>query len=90
MLLVTLFSEVYFIYHMFLGILANSDIIIKSGLDNQQRGFEVVGTRQVGVLVEQNGKKYLLRYTLHPNQRLALVHQPNPPQPAPQKEEQTV
>jgi hypothetical protein len=85
MLLVTLFSEVYFIYHMFIGIVANSDIIIKSGLKDSDKTSSDSGLRQVGVLLEQNGQKYLLRYTLRPNQRLALIH---PPQP--KKEEQPV
>jgi hypothetical protein len=86
---VTLFSEVYFIYHMFLAILVNSDIIVKSGqsaLDNKEDS----GLRQVGVLLEQNGQKYLLRYTLRPGQRLALVHPPTQPQQQPKKEEQPV
>ena len=90
MLLVTLFSEVYFIYHMFLGILANSDIIVKSGQSDSDKTKDDSGLRQVGVLLEQNGQKYLLRYTLRPNQRLALVHQPKQPQQEPKKEEQPV
>jgi hypothetical protein len=87
MLLVTLFSEVYFIYHMFLGILANSDIIIASGKKDSDNKDDS-GLRRVGVLVEQNGQKYLLRYTLRPGQRLALV--PPPSQPQPEKEKQPV
>jgi hypothetical protein len=76
MLLVTLFSEMYFIYHMFLAILANSDIII--GKSAGAGGGTSPGLRQVMVLVEQNGKKVAYRYALKPGQRLALV------QPAPE------
>ncbi|HEV8292650.1 MAG TPA: hypothetical protein VGP94_12035, partial [Tepidisphaeraceae bacterium] len=86
MLLVTLFSEVYFIYHMFIAILVNSDIIVASGQSASDNKNDS-GLRQVGVLLEQNGKKFLLRYTLRPGQRLAVVHPPTQPQPEPKKEE---
>jgi hypothetical protein len=70
---------------MLIGIVANTDVIIKAGLRAGDNGTGD-GTRRVGVLVEQDGRKYLLRYTLMPGQRLALVHPPSQPQP--QKEEQ--
>ena len=66
MQLVALFAEMYFIYHMFLGLCANSFIICGSQSEE----------RLVGVLAEMDGKKVLLRYRLKPGQRLALVHPP--------------
>jgi hypothetical protein len=64
MLLVTLFSEMYFIYHMVLGVIANSDLLVKGSS---------TGERQVGVLVEQNGQRILYRYHLAAGQRLAVL-----------------
>jgi hypothetical protein len=75
MFVVSLFGEMYFIYHMFLGLLANAPIMVGGGL------------RHVGVLAEVDGRKVLLRYALKPGQRLAIVQPPStgaaqPVQPA--------
>jgi hypothetical protein len=64
MFVVSLFGEMYFIYHMFLGLMANAPIIVGGGL------------RHVGVLAEVDGRKVLLRYALKPGQRLAIVQPP--------------
>jgi hypothetical protein len=61
MFVVSLFGEMYFIYHMFLGLLANAPIIMGGGV------------RHVGVMAEIDGKPVLLRYTLKQGQRLAIV-----------------
>jgi hypothetical protein len=66
MQLVALFAEMFFIYHMFLGLVANTMVICGS----EQGG------RHVGVMAEMNGRKVLLRYRLKPGQRLAIVHPP--------------
>jgi hypothetical protein len=66
MLIVTLFSEMYFIYHAFLGIVANADLMVGGG-----KGAGRI--RIVDVLTEQNGEKVILRYRLKPGQKLALV-----------------
>ena len=63
MQLVALFAEMYFIYHMFLGLVANSVLICGSEQNE----------RSVGVLAEMDGKQVLLRYRLKPGQSLALV-----------------
>jgi hypothetical protein len=70
MFVVSLFGEMYFIYHMFLGLLANAPIMVGSGV------------RTVGVLAEVDGKKVLLRYQLKAGQRLAIVHPPTAAAPA--------
>jgi hypothetical protein len=72
MFVVSLFGEMYFIYHMFLGLLANAPIMVGGGL------------RHVGVLAEVDGKKVLLRYALKPGQRLAIVTPPTAGPAAPQ------
>jgi hypothetical protein len=64
MQLVALFAEMFYIYHLFLALCANSLLIC---------GAESGADRLVGVLAEQNGKQVLLRYRLKPGQRLALV-----------------
>jgi hypothetical protein len=64
MFVVSLFAEMYFIYHMFLGVLANTPIIVGGG------------TRHVGVLAEVDGKTVVLRYALKQGQRLAVVRPP--------------
>jgi hypothetical protein len=69
MFVVSLFGEMYFIYHMFLGLMANAPIMVGGGL------------RHVGVLAEVDGKKVLLRYALKPGQRLAIVTPGAAPQP---------
>ncbi|HEY7120692.1 MAG TPA: hypothetical protein VH475_29175 [Tepidisphaeraceae bacterium] len=72
MFVVSLFGEMYFIYHMFLGLLANAPIMVGGGL------------RHVGVLAEVDGKPVLLRYALKQGQRLAVVHPGQPPVVSPQ------
>ena len=67
MFVVSLFAEMYFIYHMFLGVLANTPIIVGGG------------TRHVGVLAEVDGKTVVLRYALKQGQRLAVVRPPTTP-----------
>jgi Trk-type K+ transport system membrane component len=63
--LVALFGEMFFIYHMFLGLVTNTMVICGEG------GGEL--ERSVGVLAEMNGKRVLLRYRLKAGQKLALV-----------------
>lgn len=69
MLIVTLFSEMYFIYHAFLGIVANADLMVGGGGGGKGAGR----MRIVDVLTERNGEKVILRYHLKPGQKLALV-----------------
>ena len=66
MQLVALFAEMFFIYHMFLGLIANTVMICGSEPNE----------RSIGVLAEMDGKKVMLRYRLKPGQRLALVRPP--------------
>jgi len=61
MFVVSLFGEMYFIYHMFLALCANAPIMVGGGL------------RHVGVLAEVDGKTVMLRYALKQGQRLAVV-----------------
>lgn len=61
MFVVSLFGEMYFIYHMFLGLMANAPIMVGGGV------------RHVGVMAEVDGKPVLLRYALKQGQRLAIV-----------------
>lgn len=61
MFVVSLFGEMYFIYHMFLGLIANAPIMVGGGV------------RHVGVLAEVDGSPVLLRYALKQGQRLAVV-----------------
>jgi len=75
MLVVSLFGETYYIYHMLLGVMANAPLLVGAG------GATPSGERQVGVLAQINGQQVLLRYRLKPGQRLALVRPPNPPPP---------
>ena len=63
MQLVALFAEMFFLYHFFLGLVANTMLICGS---NAQE-------RSVGVLAEVDGRQVLLRYRLKPGQRLAIV-----------------
>lgn len=58
---VSLFGEMYHIYHMFLALMANAPILVGGG------------TRHVGVLAEVDGRKVLLRYELKQGQKLAIV-----------------
>lgn len=67
MLVVALFSEMYYIYHLMIGVMANAPLYMGAG--------GASGARHVGVLAHVNGKPVLLRYTLKPGQRLALVRQ---------------
>src|SRR6185503_11378637 len=62
MFVVSLFGEMYFIYHMFLALLANAPLIVGGGL------------RHVGVMTEVDGKQVMLRYALKQGQKLAIVH----------------
>jgi hypothetical protein len=62
MQLVALFAEMFSMYHLFLGLVANTMIVVG------QSNF-----RTVGVLAELDGKKVLLRYQLRPGQRLAVT-----------------
>lgn len=64
MQLVALFAEMFFLYHLFLGLVANTVLICGSGAEQE---------RSVGVLADMDGKRVLLRYRLKPGQRLALV-----------------
>ena len=66
MQLVALFAEMFFIYHMFLGLVANTMVICGSEGGGQT-------DRSVGVLAEMDGRQVLLRYRLKPGQKLALV-----------------
>jgi hypothetical protein len=66
MFVVSLFGEMYFIYHMFLAVLANAPLIVGTGV------------RHVGVVAEVDGRTVILRYALKQGQKLAVVH-PNSP-----------
>jgi hypothetical protein len=66
---VSLFGEMYHIYHMFLALLANAPILVGGG------------TRHVGVLAEVDGKQELLRYELKQGHKLAIMR-PSPTAPA--------
>jgi hypothetical protein len=70
MMVVALFLEMEFIYHIFLALLANAPLLVGTTV------------RTVGVLAEMNGKTVLLRYQLKPGQRLALVRPPGQNIPA--------
>lgn len=63
MQVVALFAEMFFIYHLYLGLIANTFMIV--GSESSER--------HVGVLAEMDGRKVLLRYRLKPGQRLAIV-----------------
>jgi hypothetical protein len=63
--LVALFAEMFFIYHMFLGLVTNTMVICGEGVGELER--------TVGVLAEMNGKRVLLRYRLRAGQKLAIV-----------------
>ena len=73
MQLVALFAEMFFIYHMFLALVANTLLIVGTQPDE----------RTVGVLAEMDGKRVMLRYRLKAGQRLALVRPPGTPMPQP-------
>jgi hypothetical protein len=70
MLVVALFSEVYFIYHMMLGVIANAPLLVNS-LPSAGKG---TAQRIVGILVEENGHRKLYRARLNPGQTIAIVH----------------
>jgi hypothetical protein len=61
MFVVSLFGEMYFIYHMYLALLANAPLIVGGGV------------RHVGVLAQVDGKPVILRYALKQGQKLAIV-----------------
>jgi hypothetical protein len=61
MLVVALFSEMMYIYHLFLALLMNAPLVVGGGV------------RQVGILAQRDGQTVLLRYTLTEGQRLAVV-----------------
>ncbi len=63
MQLVALFAEMFFLYHVFLALMANTVVIC--GTEQTER--------HVGVLAELGGRQVLLRYRLRPGQRLAIV-----------------
>jgi hypothetical protein len=63
MQLVALFGEMYYIYHVFLALVANTMVICGSSDEG----------RSVGVLAELEGQQVLLRYKLKPGQKLAIV-----------------
>jgi hypothetical protein len=61
MFVVSLFGEMYFIYHMYLALLANAPLIVGGGV------------RHVGVMAQVDGKPVILRYALKQGQKLAIV-----------------
>jgi hypothetical protein len=75
MFVVSLFGEMYFIYHMFLGLMANAPIMVGGGV------------RHVGVMAEVDGRPVLLRYTLKQGQRLAIVRPGEAPVVASRRDE---
>jgi len=60
---VSLFSDMQYIFHMYLGVLAAAPKLVG----------QAAQSRQVGLLAEYNGQPVLLRYTLAPGQGLAIV-----------------
>jgi len=74
MLVVSLFGETYYIFHLLLGVMANAPLLVGAGLIPG-------GDRQVGVLATIDGKQILYRYRLKPGQRLAIVKPVQPPAP---------
>lgn len=62
MLVVALFGETYYIFHLVLGVMANAPQLVGGTTE-----------RVVGVVAQVNGKRVVLRYRLKPGQRLALV-----------------
>jgi hypothetical protein len=76
MLLVSLFAEMFHLYHFFLGLVANAYLLVGTS----GRG----GVRHVGVMAELDGRPVLLRYRLRPGQKLVVVHPPNQPDAGPQ------
>ena len=64
MLVVALFAEMYYIYHLMLGLFANAPLLVSAR------------TREVGVLAEVEGRRVLFKYRLRPGQQLALVPAP--------------
>jgi hypothetical protein len=75
MFVVSLFGEMYFIYHMFLGLMANAPIMVGGGV------------RHVGVMAEVDGRPVMLRYALKPGQRLAIVRPGEAPVVASRRDE---
>jgi hypothetical protein len=76
MLVVALFGETYYIFHMLLGLMANAPLLVGGGAS---------ADRHVGVLAMLNGNQVLLRYRLKPGQRLALVTPAGQEIPQPQE-----
>ena len=68
MLVVALFGETYYIYHLLLGVMANAPLLVGG-----------MSERVVGVIANVNGKRVIYRYRLKPGQRIALVRQPGAP-----------
>ena len=66
MLLVSLFAEMFHLYHFFLGLVANAFLLV--GANKTTGAF-----RHVGVMAEIDGKPVMLRYRLRPGQKLAVV-----------------
>ena len=65
MLVVALFAELYYFYHLLLGVMANAVLLVGGG---------AAAGRVVGVLTELDGRQVLLRYHLKPGQTLAVVN----------------
>jgi hypothetical protein len=69
MFVVSLFGEMYHIYHMFFGLMANAPIMVGGGV------------RHVGVMANIDGRQVMLRYELKQGQKLAIVRPPVAPVP---------
>lgn len=61
MLVVALFSETYFIFHMLLGVMASAPVLVGGAM------------REVNLLAQKDGKPVVLRFRLKPGQTLAVV-----------------
>jgi hypothetical protein len=70
MLLVSLFAEMFHLYHLFLGLVANAYLMVGKSSEDE---------RHVGVMAEIEGLPVLLRYRLKPGQKLAVVNPPQAP-----------
>jgi len=68
-LVVALFAEMNYIFHLFLGLYMNAPLLVGTG----------ARARQVGILADVKGRPVLLRYTLAPQQGLAVVPRPGQP-----------
>ena len=75
MLLVSLFAEMFHLFHLFLGLVANTYLLVGSGKSD--------GVRHIGVMAQIDGRPVLLRYRLRPGQKLAIVNPAGQPNAAP-------